>query len=61
MDPEGFELAGRRVQSIRLLGENGSMGRVVCELLSTQICGPPGMPVQYDSLKRILNTLVREN
>jgi hypothetical protein len=35
-----LSFAGRRVHSIRLLYKNNSMGRVVCELLSTQICGP---------------------
>jgi hypothetical protein len=35
-----LSFAGRRVHSIRLLDENGSMGRVVCELLSTQKVGP---------------------
>jgi hypothetical protein len=35
-----LSFAGRRAHSIRLLDENGSMGRVVCKLSSTQFCGP---------------------
>jgi hypothetical protein len=42
-----LSFAGKRVHSIRLLDENGSMGRVVCELLSTQICGPAVFTVKY--------------
>jgi hypothetical protein len=35
-----MNFAGRWVHSICILYENGSMGRVVCELLSTQNVGP---------------------
>jgi hypothetical protein len=38
---EGFELAGRGAHYVWLLYKNGSM--IVCELLSTQICGPEGL------------------
>ena len=51
MDPEGFELAGRGAHSIWLLYENGSIGRVVCELLSTQNVGPRGM-IEFDLVSR---------
>ena len=40
---DGLRFAGREAHFIWLLYENGSMGRVVCELLSTQFCGPRDM------------------
>ena len=61
-----LSLAGRWVHSICILYENGSMGRVVCELLSTQNVGPKWYVNQFYTImaltyRLLMNALLDEH